>query len=80
MFLRSLKKYLLTFAFNDFLQGELNHIALRFRIFPVFCYFLLAVDMLVFRYISSWRDVAHNMVLFNKIYLSMTIAVVNVFQ
>ena len=76
--LRSLKKIITVFVFSDLLKGGLNHIIV-FSIFPCFYYFLLVVDTLIYCYIHSWRDVAHNVVLFLKTLLLM-ITVISPFQ
>ena len=48
--------------------------------FYYFQYFLFAVDKLVFCYTQSWREVAHNMVSFRKIYHLMMIIVISAFR
>ena len=68
------------FVFNNLQKGGLNHIIFRFHFSQCFYYSLFTVDKLVFRYTHSWRDVAHNMVPFRKIYLLMMIIVKSAFR
>ena len=79
MFVEESKKVFSAVHLQDLLKGGLNHYILCFG-FPVFHYFLLAVDKLLSRYIYSWQDVAHDMASLRKIYYLMLITLISAFQ
>ena len=66
MFAEESKKVFTNVCLQRFVVGWVKPNNIAFLIFlNVFIfYFLLAADKLFFHYIHSWRDVAHNMVLF----------------